>query len=92
MKEFGGTLGNVGELLRFLVTNPYVRGGAICMGIGGFIRLYSLSKVEVSFAYPFVACSFLLVLIGGYFLGEHITRFRIVGILCILMGIVLISR
>jgi drug/metabolite transporter (DMT)-like permease len=56
------------ELCLFIFTNPWIRGGVMCMGIGGVLWLYSLSKLEVSFAYPFVACSFILVVLGGYFL------------------------
>ncbi|MDR0606814.1 MAG: EamA family transporter [Candidatus Peribacteria bacterium] len=96
MKAFSFSSMNVWEmfveLFRFILVNPYIWGGLVCMGIGGMLWLYSLSRVEVSFAYPFVACSFILVMVGGYVLGEQITLMKTLGVGCILLGIVFISR
>jgi len=37
-----------------------------------------LSKVPVSYAYPFLALSFIVVIVGGYFIGENISFLKIV--------------
>ena len=52
-----------------------------------------LSKVEVSFAYPFLSIGYVVTAFAGYWLlGESLSVMRIVGILVICIGVYLISR
>ncbi len=56
-------------------------------------HLVVLSRVEISFAYPFLGLSFVLVTMWGYFvLGEGVTLWRVVGVLFICLGVALIAR
>ena len=57
------------------------------------IWLYVLKNVEVSYAYPFTALGFILVMaISYFFLAEQVTMLRIAGIALIIGGIFLISK
>ena len=52
-----------------------------------------LSRVEVSFAYPFVSLGFVFVAIIGYFLfNENVTFARIIGISLICIGVFFVSK
>jgi drug/metabolite transporter (DMT)-like permease len=76
-----------------IFTCPYIIGGLICVGVGMLFWLSVISKLELSFAYPVVALSYILILIFGRFIfSEHITTARICGIACIMLGVILISR
>jgi len=50
-----------------VVFNPWVFAGLLMMVISMGSHLVVLSKVEISFAYPFLGLSFVLVTAWGYF-------------------------
>jgi len=53
----------------------------------------ALSRVDISFAYPFLSVSYVLVLIASYFwFGESINTARIAGIGLICLGTVFVAR
>ena len=52
-----------------------------------------LSRVEISFAYPFLGLSFVLITLWGHFvLGEAVTVWRVSGVLLICAGVALVAR
>ena len=61
--------------------------------IGALFWLYVLSKVDLSYAYPFMGLTFVLVAISSsIFLGEYISLRRWIGIIVICLGIFFISK
>ena len=68
-----------------MITNLWLWGAMICYALSIFLWMAVLSKVEVSFAYPFLS-------VGYYFFGEALSVIRIVGIVIICIGVYLISR
>ena len=71
--------------------SPFVIVGLSFYIIGVFSWLYVLSKVDLSYAYPFLALTFVLVAISSsIFLGEYISPRRWIGIIVICLGILLI--
>ncbi|TIQ91913.1 MAG: transporter, partial [Mesorhizobium sp.] len=55
--------------------------------------LYVLSKVELSFAYPFLSLAYVAVAIFAYFIfREDLNGWRIAGITFICVGTVLIAQ
>ena len=76
-----------------VVFNPWVFSGLLMMVISMGSHLVVLSRVEISFAYPFLGLSFVLVTMWGYFmLGEDVNLWRVMGVLCICLGVVLVAR
>lgn len=72
---------------------PFIILGISLYSLGVFFWLYALSKVELSFAYPFVSVSYVLVLFfSWWFLGENISLLRWAGVFSICLGVFLISR
>lgn len=80
---------HIGEML----VNVYLWISVICYFLSFIIWMLVLSKVEVSFAYPFLSIGYVVTAFAGYWLlGESLSVMRIVGILVICIGVYLISR
>lgn len=76
-----------------LATNPYVVCGLFIYVCGTFFWLTALSRVDLSFAYPFASLSYIAMILGGWLLfSERIDAWRIAGSAVILLGVLLISR
>lgn len=89
--DFGG--GTLLNMLPVVAFNPYVVGGLAVLVFSMGLHLMALSRVELSFAYPFLSVSYVLVLVAGYFLfGEAVTASRIIGVALICGGTFFIAR
>ena len=78
-------------LIGKMATNYWIVLGVICWALSAFFWIILLSKVEVSYAYPFLALTYILVLIGSVLmLGESYALLKIVGTLLIGVGVVLV--
>jgi len=76
-----------------VATNWAVIAGLIVMVISMASHLVVLSRVEISYAYPFLGLSFVLVaLYGYYFLDEAVTIWRSAGVLLIVAGVAIIAK
>ncbi len=76
-----------------IIFNPYVFFGLVMMVISMGSHLVVLSRVEISFAYPFLGLSFVLITAYGYFmLGESVNAWRILGVLLICSGVALVAK
>jgi drug/metabolite transporter (DMT)-like permease len=84
--------GNVFNLVWNIATNPYVFIGlAIYMG-GTFFWLVALSRVELSFAYPFASLSYVAMLLASWLLfSESLTVMRLTGTAIVFFGVYLIT-
>lgn len=59
----------------------------------GFAWLKILADVPVSFAFPFLAISYIVIILGTWwFLGETITSLKLLAILLIIAGVLCLSR
>lgn len=74
-------------------TNIFVVGGLSLYVIGTFIWLVLLSRLDLSFLYPFGALQYLFIFAVSYLIfGENIKAGRIAGAAIILLGIYIISK
>lgn len=86
-------MGNLLTAIPHMITNLYLWGAMVCYAISIVVWMVVLSKVEVSYAYPFLSIGYVLSAVAGYlWFAEHISPVRIVGIVVICIGVVLISR
>ncbi|MFT6433750.1 MAG: multidrug transporter EmrE-like cation transporter [Candidatus Azotimanducaceae bacterium] len=84
-----GVLGAMGNIL----LNPYVVSGLVVMVISMGTHLVVLSKVDISFAYPFLGLSFVLITLYGHFvLNESVNIWRIAGVVLIVSGVSLVAK
>jgi drug/metabolite transporter (DMT)-like permease len=85
----------VNPLLKILqiVFSPWVFFGLCVFVISMASHLYVLSKVELSFAYPFLSLAYVAVAVFAYFVfREDLNAYRIAGIAFICVGTVLIAQ
>ena len=83
----------LGSMLWRIGTNPFVIGGLAIYVSGTLFWLMALSRVELSYAYPFASLSYVVMLIASWLLfREEISVMRLVGTLVIGLGVLLISR
>lgn len=76
-----------------IVFNPWVFFGLVMMVVSMGSHLLVLSRVDLSFAYPFIGLSFVLITAWGYFvLGESVNTIRVAGVGCICLGVVLVAQ
>lgn len=82
-----------GASLRALVAQPLVWGGLALFGLSALVWLAVLSRASLSFAYPFAALTYVLILVfDAFVLDEQVPALRWGGVACIGVGIFLISR
>jgi drug/metabolite transporter (DMT)-like permease len=76
-----------------IVFSPWVFAGLLTFVISMASHLYVLSKVELSFAYPFLSLAYVAVAVFAYFVfREDLNAYRIAGIAFICVGTVLIAQ
>jgi drug/metabolite transporter (DMT)-like permease len=87
------SLDQVGGILWRIATNPYVVIGLMVYVFSTLFWLMALSRVDLSFAYPFASLSYVIMLAASWFLfHENITPMRLLGTGVICVGVILISR
>jgi multidrug transporter EmrE-like cation transporter len=74
-------------------TNWQVDLGVVLYGLSTLFWLSALSKKDLSYVYPFVAGTYLLVLVLSYFvLKENFGLERVIGAAIVLTGLVIIVQ
>ncbi|WP_031484976.1 EamA family transporter [Maridesulfovibrio frigidus] len=74
-------------------SNIHIFMGIGCLGLGAFLWLLVLSRMELSLAYPMLSLGYVLVTIASkYLFNEEVPLHRYAGIATIIFGIILISR
>lgn len=73
--------------------DPWVLTGLLGALLASFAWMAAMTKLDLSFAYPFVSVSFVLVFVFSAFLfHETITAPKVVGMLLIIAGLIVIGR
>lgn len=79
-------------LLRLLL-NPWILSGLGAAFIAAIAWMAALSRFDLSFAYPFMSLSFIIVALASAFLfGEPLTWPKLVGMALVIVGLVISSR
>lgn len=86
-------ISNTMQMLIPMITNIWLWLCMVCYAVSIFLWMVVLSKVEVSYAYPFLSVGYIVAAVAGYyFFGENISLIRVIGIGVICLGVFLISR
>jgi drug/metabolite transporter (DMT)-like permease len=76
-----------------VVLNPFVVLGLSTFVVSMASHLMVLSRVDLSFAYPFLSLAYVVATLYAYFVfHEDVTSYRVAGIGLICLGTILISR
>jgi len=87
------SIGSLGSLFISALKNPLVITGLFCYVISAAIWIIVLSAVDLSFAYPFLGLTYVLILlVSKFILKEDVNPIRWIGAAVITAGVVLISR
>jgi multidrug transporter EmrE-like cation transporter len=79
--------------LRVLIATPAIYAGLFLFGLSALVWLVVLSRASLSFAYPFAALTYVLILLFDLFiLDETVPPLRWAGVALIVAGIFLVSR
>jgi drug/metabolite transporter (DMT)-like permease len=96
MNNMGSITLSLNQLLSTLwkmVINPYVFIGLAIYLAGTVFWLAALSRVDLSYAYPFASLSYVIMLVASWIMfDEKITLSRLVGTFVIGIGVLLIYR
>ena len=88
-----GTWPERGVYVARLLINPWVVTSLASAFLGMLAWMMALTKVELSYAYPFTSLSFLLILLAsGWLFDEPVTPAKLLGLAFIVAGIVISSR
>lgn len=86
-------VGGPAALVAFILRSPLVLLGLAMYGVGALSWVAVLSRLDLGYAYPFLALNFVLItLISWLILGEHVPGLRWVGLAFICVGIVLVAQ
>ena len=87
------TQATAGATVLRILLDPYVLGGLTLMVVSMAGHLYVLSRVPLSFAFPFISLSYVVVLaISWYFFGERLNTYHFAGTFFICVGVLFIAR
>jgi len=76
-----------------LLLNPWVLSSLTAAFFAAIAWMGAMTKFPLSYAYPFVGSTFVLILIGsGLFLGETINSAKVIGTFLIIIGIIIASK
>jgi len=84
------------EVLPFFLkayTNAYVIVAVLVTLLAGLAWILAVARVQLSFVYPFMGLSFVLVaLFSSLIFKENVTMLRWLGIIVVSVGVFLVSR
>lgn len=93
MNNFGHITNYAPSTLITIFFNPYILSGLAMYGLSTVFWLIALSKKDLSFVYPFIGLTFIIVLIlSNVILKESIGIYRIIGTFIIILGLMFIMK
>jgi len=76
-----------------LLHDPFILSGFISALVASFFWMAAMTKLDLSYAYPFMSLSFVFVFfLSIWFFHEPFTLNKVVGLVLILTGILVTSR
>lgn len=92
-----GKLGSFGQLLSpaylgAMATTWQIPLALILYFLGAVLWMAVLSRERLSYAYPFLGFSYILIMLGGiFFLGEKWTVYGVIGTVLVAVGVVMVA-
>ncbi|MBS3108739.1 EamA family transporter [Candidatus Woesearchaeota archaeon] len=93
LKDTTFSASNIPQFFITALTNPFTILGFSLIVLSSVIWIATLSKTDLSYAYPFVSIGYVTVtLLSIFLLKESPSALRIIGAIVISFGIILMSR
>jgi drug/metabolite transporter (DMT)-like permease len=81
------------DALVTMVTNPILILALATYGVSACLWLIALMKTDLSFAYPFLSLTYIVVLVGSViFFNENVSMLRLLGFVVVMSGLFVIAR
>ncbi len=91
--DLGASGGNIIATAFSVVFNPFVFAGLCTFVISMASHLFVLSRVQLSYAYPFLSLAYVIVAVASWYLfSEDLGWLRIAGFGFIIIGTILIAQ
>ena len=85
-------LDKVAFLFRLLL-DPFILSGFLSAFVASLFWMAAMTKFNISFAYPFMSLSFVLVFgLSVFLFGEPVTSQKVIGLSLIVIGIIVTSQ
>lgn len=95
MSNVGALPAALAERLLFVISialKPWVLSALIATFLSGLSWMVVLSKFELSYAFPFTALNFLVIMLAGvWLLNESLSPAKVVGTLVVMGGVLIIA-
>ena len=76
-----------------LLLEPWIWSGFAAAFLASLFWILAVSRLELSYAYPFISLSFVLVfLLAALFFHEAVTPGKLIGLVLIVAGLVVAGR
>ena len=76
-----------------LLFDPFILSGFLSAFIASLFWMGAMTKFDLSFAYPFMSASFVFVFLFSMLLfNEPFSIHKVLGLFCIVIGIIITSR
>ena len=76
-----------------LLINPWVFSGIVATFLAGIFWMLTMTRFEISYAFPFVSLNYVIVLLAGFLLfGETFSTAKLIGTALIVAGLVIIAK
>lgn len=96
ISKYGSLPPDLGEKFIFLLKlllNPLILSGFISAFIASLFWMAAMTKFDISYAYPFMSLSFVLVfLLSITLFHEPVNVYKIIGLSLIILGIIVTSK
>lgn len=96
VSKAGALPGAIGAKIGFLfglLLNPWIVSGFLAAFLASLCWMAAMTKLPLSHAYPFMSLAFVLVMfLSALFFHEPLTWPKIIGMICIVGGIVIGSQ
>ena len=80
-------------LLEFTFTRPLVMAGLAAAFLASLCWMATLTRFELSFAYPFMALNFVIVsMVGVAAFREELNAYKVIGLLIVCGGLVIVAQ
>lgn len=76
-----------------MLLNPFIVLSIILTLFSGLSWIIAMTKFDISYAYPYTSLGFVFILFFSSFVfNETITIYKLLGVLCIVVGIIFIGK
>lgn len=88
-----GIIDKVIYLLKLTFLDPFILSGLAAAFITSLFWMAAMTKLSISYAYPFMSLAFPIVMFGSFFLfGESLSLMKIIGTAIIVVGLIVLSQ